>query len=368
MPAARAAPRLQPRSRVEAQRPSCRRARRQPAAGHRCCTAALQLDGCRGAEAGARRAARRHVAAAQAGLARRRRGPRASTATSGTTVRSRTCAGCYCRRALQRPAVRLSARRRGRAGTRDARHVQSSAHEVDARRCSAASGIGAAARDRAGDRRGAAGRRRRARRAAPGDRVVAADGHAGRRTGRHCVQRDPRSSRARPLAHRGASAHGQRRCSCTVDARRGGRRGERSRPDRRRAAGRRARRPQLMTACATARSRRCGRAPCKTWDMSVFTLRMLGRMVIGEVSWKNLSRAADHRRLRRPVGAASAGSPYLGFLALVSVSLGRAQPAADPAAGWGHLMYYVVESRHGRPVSERIMEIGCSAAAWRCCC
>ena len=95
----------------------------------------------------------------------------------------------------------------------------------------------------------------------------------------------------------------------------------------------------------------------KTWDMSVFTLEMMGRMVIGQVSWKNLSgplTIADYAGQSAALGWIS----FVGFLALVSVSLGVLNLLPVPMLDGGHLMYYVVEVLTGRPVSERTMEIG----------
>lgn len=95
----------------------------------------------------------------------------------------------------------------------------------------------------------------------------------------------------------------------------------------------------------------------KTWDMSVFTLEMMGRMVLGQVSWKNLSgplTIADYAGQSATLGWIS----FVGFLALVSVSLGVLNLLPIPLLDGGHLMYYVAEVLTGRPVSERVMEIG----------
>ena len=95
----------------------------------------------------------------------------------------------------------------------------------------------------------------------------------------------------------------------------------------------------------------------KTWDMSLFTLEMMGRMVLGQVSWKNLSgplTIADYAGQSASLGWIS----FVGFLALVSVSLGVLNLLPVPLLDGGHLMYYVAEVLTGRPVSERTMEIG----------
>jgi regulator of sigma E protease len=95
----------------------------------------------------------------------------------------------------------------------------------------------------------------------------------------------------------------------------------------------------------------------KTWDTSVFSLRMLGRMLVGQVSWKNLSgpvTIADYAGQSAQLGLVS----YLNFLALISISLGVLNLLPIPLLDGGHLMYYTVEIFKGSPVSDRVMEIG----------
>ena len=99
------------------------------------------------------------------------------------------------------------------------------------------------------------------------------------------------------------------------------------------------------------------RGAIRTWDMSVFTLEMMGRMVLGQVSWKNLSgplTIADYAGQSATLGWIS----FVSFLALVSVSLGVLNLLPIPLLDGGHLMYYVAEVLTGRPVSERAMEMG----------
>ena len=89
----------------------------------------------------------------------------------------------------------------------------------------------------------------------------------------------------------------------------------------------------------------------RTWDISVLTVKMLGRMLIGEASLKNLSgplTIADYAGQSVNQGLAY----YLGFLALVSVSLGVLNLLPLPMLDGGHLMYYIFEGITGRPVSD----------------
>jgi len=99
------------------------------------------------------------------------------------------------------------------------------------------------------------------------------------------------------------------------------------------------------------------RGVAKTADIALFSLKMLGRMLIGEVSWRNLSgpvTIADFAGQSASLGWVS----YLTFLALISISLGVLNLLPIPLLDGGHLMYYVIEIIKGRPVSERFMELG----------
>lgn len=99
------------------------------------------------------------------------------------------------------------------------------------------------------------------------------------------------------------------------------------------------------------------KALVKTWDTSSFSVQMLGKMIVGEVSLKNLSgpiTIADYAGQSAQSGLAS----YLLFLALISISLGVLNLLPIPLLDGGHLLYYTVEVLKGTPVSERTMEVG----------
>ena len=100
-----------------------------------------------------------------------------------------------------------------------------------------------------------------------------------------------------------------------------------------------------------------GRGAAKTWDISAFSLKMLGRMLIGEVSWKHLSgpvTIADFAGQSAQMGWIS----YVSFLALISISLGVLNLLPIPLLDGGHLLYYAIEIVKRGPVSERAMELG----------
>lgn len=99
------------------------------------------------------------------------------------------------------------------------------------------------------------------------------------------------------------------------------------------------------------------RAVVKTWDTSIFSLKMLGKMLVGDVSLKNLSgpiTIADYAGQSAQHGWIS----YLVFLALISISLGVLNLLPIPLLDGGHLLYYIVEIFKGAPVSDRVMEMG----------
>ena len=94
----------------------------------------------------------------------------------------------------------------------------------------------------------------------------------------------------------------------------------------------------------------------ETWDKSVFSLVMLGKMLTGEVSWRNLSgpvTIADYAGQSARLGL----DYYLKFMALVSISLGVMNLLPVPVLDGGHLMYHMIEVVRRRPLSERAMEL-----------
>lgn len=98
-------------------------------------------------------------------------------------------------------------------------------------------------------------------------------------------------------------------------------------------------------------------AAVKTGDMSLFMLKMLGRMVIGEISVKNLSGPIS---IAQTAGrTASFGlTQFLKFLALVSISLGVLNLLPVPILDGGHLFYFLLEAIKGSPVSEAAQAFG----------
>jgi len=97
------------------------------------------------------------------------------------------------------------------------------------------------------------------------------------------------------------------------------------------------------------------RGAVRTWEVSLLSLRVMGRMVIGEASLKNLSgplTIADYAGKSASLGL----TQYLVFLALISVSLGVLNLLPVPVLDGGHLMYYLWEAVTGKSVSDAWME------------
>jgi regulator of sigma E protease len=92
-----------------------------------------------------------------------------------------------------------------------------------------------------------------------------------------------------------------------------------------------------------------------TWSNAVMQLKMIGKMITGELSLKNITgpiTIADYAGQTARMGP----SPFLTFIALVSISLGVMNLLPIPVLDGGLLLYYSVEVLTGRPLPERIGE------------
>ena len=95
----------------------------------------------------------------------------------------------------------------------------------------------------------------------------------------------------------------------------------------------------------------------KTWELSVFTVKMLGRVLTGEASVRNISgpiTLADYAGQSAQAGALV----FVGYLALISISLGVLNLLPVPLLDGGQLLYYFAEIVRGRPLSDRAFELG----------
>ncbi|PKI14702.1 sigma E protease regulator RseP [Colwellia sp. 12G3] len=95
----------------------------------------------------------------------------------------------------------------------------------------------------------------------------------------------------------------------------------------------------------------------RTWNLTHLTFSMIGKLITGDVSVKNLS---------GPIGIAqgagnSAGHGFvyfLGFLALISINLGIINLLPLPVLDGGHLLYYLIELFTGKEVPEKVQAAG----------
>jgi regulator of sigma E protease len=99
------------------------------------------------------------------------------------------------------------------------------------------------------------------------------------------------------------------------------------------------------------------RGVVRTGNTAWFSLRMMSRMLLGDVSWRNLSgpvTIADYAGQTARIGFAA----YVAYLALISISLGVLNLLPIPMLDGGHLLYYLVEIVRGSPPPDRWIEIG----------
>ena len=98
-----------------------------------------------------------------------------------------------------------------------------------------------------------------------------------------------------------------------------------------------------------------GQGFSRTWELSVLTLKTLGKMVIGQASLSNLSgpvTIADYAGRSAELG----WLPYVSFLAIISVSLGVLNLLPLPVLDGGHLLYYAIEGLTRRSIPQRLQE------------
>ena len=95
----------------------------------------------------------------------------------------------------------------------------------------------------------------------------------------------------------------------------------------------------------------------KTWEVTTLTLRTLWKMVSGRASVENLSGPISIARYAGQSAAVGLVT-FLGFLGIVSVSLGVLSLLPVPILDGGHLLFYLVELVKGSPVSETVQLAG----------
>jgi regulator of sigma E protease len=100
-----------------------------------------------------------------------------------------------------------------------------------------------------------------------------------------------------------------------------------------------------------------GQAASRSWEMASLTVRMVLRMITGDVSLRNISgpiNIAQYAGYSASVGP----SAFLNFLAVVSISLGILNLLPVPMLDGGQIAYQLAEAAKGAPLSERAQLIG----------
>jgi regulator of sigma E protease len=95
----------------------------------------------------------------------------------------------------------------------------------------------------------------------------------------------------------------------------------------------------------------------KTWETTIFTIRMLGRMVTGDVSFKNISGPINIAQFAGE-SAERGMANFIGFLAIISISLGVLNLLPIPVLDGGQIVYQVAEAVKGSPLTERAQILG----------
>lgn len=95
----------------------------------------------------------------------------------------------------------------------------------------------------------------------------------------------------------------------------------------------------------------------KTWEVTLFTLSSIKKMMQGAISPKNLSGPITIAQIASATAQSGLAS-FIGFIALLSISLGVLNLLPIPILDGGHLLYYFIELVAGKPVPERIQVWG----------
>lgn len=95
----------------------------------------------------------------------------------------------------------------------------------------------------------------------------------------------------------------------------------------------------------------------RTWEMTLLTFQALGRMLAGEISWRQISGPVT---IADAAGQSAGGGlqPFIGFLALISISIAVLNLLPIPMLDGGHLLYYLWEFVRGSPLSAEVQDAG----------
>ncbi len=95
----------------------------------------------------------------------------------------------------------------------------------------------------------------------------------------------------------------------------------------------------------------------RTWEMTGLTFKALGRMVTGDMSWRQISGPVTIADAAGQSGS-NGLKAFIGFLALISISIAVLNLLPIPMLDGGHLMYYLWEALRGSPLPAEIQDAG----------
>ena len=100
-----------------------------------------------------------------------------------------------------------------------------------------------------------------------------------------------------------------------------------------------------------------GKALERTWDMTLFTVRMIGKLFTGQASLDNISGPVTIAQVAGQTATVGIDH-YVNFIAMISISLAVLNLLPIPMLDGGHLLYFAIEAITGKPVSERLQIYG----------
>ena len=98
-------------------------------------------------------------------------------------------------------------------------------------------------------------------------------------------------------------------------------------------------------------------AGARTWELSALSVRLIGRMIVGDVSWRNIGGPVQIATVAGQSAAVGVVA-FISFLAFISINLALINLLPIPVLDGGHLLYYAVEWIRGQPLSEAVQAAG----------
>ena len=92
----------------------------------------------------------------------------------------------------------------------------------------------------------------------------------------------------------------------------------------------------------------------KTYHLATMSIKVVGRIISGDVSWRNLSGPITIADYSGKVAQAGIW-PFISFIALISLSIGVLNLLPIPALDGGQMVICAIEGVRGRPLSENII-------------